>query len=187
MTIGILALIIVLAIAAVSMYNGLIQKKNAVDEAFSGMDVVLKKRHDLLPNLIETVKAYMTHEKDLLVKVTELRSRAMNPNLTVDEKVDAENHLSQAVGGLMVAIESYPEIKANENFMHIQQTMNEVEFEISGARKAYNAKVTQFNNAVEMFPTNLMARFMGLVRRTFFEIPAQERDNVDVKGLFGNA
>ena len=186
MTIGLLGLFVVLAFAAVAMYNGLIKKKNFVDEAFSGMDVALKKRHDLLPNLIETVKAYMTHEKDLLVKVTELRSRAMNPNLTVDEKVAAENQLSQAVGGIMVAVERYPDIKANTNFMQIQTTMNEVEFEISGARKGYNSKVTDFNNAVEMFPSTMMASIMGLKRRTFFEIPSEERENVDVKTLFGN-
>lgn len=186
MTIGLLGVLLVLIFALVAMYNGLIKKKNHVDEAFSGMDVALKKRHDLLPNLIETVKAYMTHEKDLLVKVTELRSRAMNPNLTVNEKVAAENQLSQAVGGIMIAIEKYPDIKANTNFMQIQTTMNDVEFEISGARKVYNSKVTDFNNAVEMFPTNLMAKMMGLARRLFFEIPDTERQNVDVKTLFGN-
>lgn len=186
MGLGLLGIIAVLAIVLVGMYNGLIKKKNYVDEAFSGIDVALKKRHDLLPNLIETVKAYMKHEKDLLTKVTELRSRAMNPNLTVDEKVNAENQLGQAVGNLMVAIENYPDIKANTNFMQIQNTMNEVEFELSGARKNYNSKVTDFNNAIEMFPTNIMANFMNLTRRAFFEIPAVERENVDVKSLFGN-
>lgn len=186
MGIGLLAVIIVTALVAVAMYNGLIKKKNFVDEAFSGMDVMLKKRHDLIPNLIETVKAYMTHEKDLFVKVTELRSRAMNPNLTVDEKVAAENQLSQAMGSLMVAVERYPDIKANTNFLQIQTTMNDVEFEISGARNNYNAKVTDFNNAVEMFPTNIMAKVMNLTRRAFFEIPDTDRENVDVKSLFGN-
>lgn len=186
MVIGLIGLILVLVVALISMYNSLIKKKNNVDEAFSGMDVALKKRHDLLPNLIETVKAYMTHEKDLLVKVTELRSRAMNPNLTVDERVSAENELSKAVGGIMVAVERYPDIKANTNFMQIQNTMNEVEFEIAAARKMYNATVTDFNNAIEMFPTNIVANFMGLSRRTFFEIAHEQRENVDVKSLFGN-
>lgn len=186
MVIGLIGLILVLVVALISMYNSLIKKKNNVDEAFSGMDVALKKRHDLLPNLIETVKAYMTHEKDLLVKVTELRSRAMNPNLTVDERVNAENELSKAVGGIMVAVERYPDIKANTNFMQIQNTMNEVEFEIAAARKLYNATVTDFNNAIEMFPTNIVANFMGLSRRTFFEIAQEQRENVDVKSLFGN-
>lgn len=186
MTIGLLGALLVLIFAVVSMYNGFIKKKNYVDEAFSGMDVALKKRHDLLPNLIETVKAYMTHEKDLLVKVTELRSRAMNPNLTVDEKVAAESQLGQAVGNVMIAVERYPDIKANENFMQIQNTMNDVEFEISGARKVYNGRVTEYNNAVEMFPTNMMAKIMGLTRRLFFEISETERENVDVKTLFGN-
>ncbi|MCB0510120.1 MAG: LemA family protein [Chitinophagales bacterium] len=187
MTLGFLALLIVLFLTGVMMYNGLIKKKNYVDEAFSGMDIALKKRHDLLPNLIETVKAYMKHEMDLLTKVTELRAKAMNPNLSVNDKVLAENQLSRAVGGLMIAVEKYPDIKANTNFMHIQESMKDIEFEISGARKHYNSTVTEFNNAVEMFPTNVLAKFMGLARRAFFEIPDTERENVDVKGLFGNS
>mgnify|MGYP001220274912 CR=1 FL=1 len=186
MGIGILAVIIVLVLSLVMMYNGLIKKKNYVNEAFSGMDVALKKRHDLLPNLIETVKAYMKHEKDLLTEITALRSRAMNPNLSVDEKVAVENKLNTAIGGLMVAVERYPDLKANQNFMQIQNTMNDVEFEIAGARKNYNSTVTDFNKAVEMFPTNIMAKFMGLKQRLFFEIPEVERENVDVKSLFGN-
>lgn len=186
MTLGLLALVLVLVLAAIMMYNGLIKKKNYVDEAFSGMDIVLKKRHDLLPNLIETVKAYMKHEMDLLTKVTELRAKAMNPGLSTNDKVLAENQLGRAVGGLMVAVEKYPDIKANTNFMQIQQTMNEVEFEIAGARKFYNSRVTEFNNAVEMFPTNIMASIMSLSRRAFFDIPAEDRENVDVKTLFGN-
>lgn len=186
MTIGILAVVLVLGLSLIMMYNGLIKKKNFVNEAFSGMDVALKKRHDLLPNLIETVKAYMKHEKDLLTEITALRSRAMNPNLSVNEKVGAENQLSKAVGGLMVAVERYPDLKANTNFMQIQNTMNEVEFEIAGARKNYNSTVTDFNNAVEMFPTNIMAKLMGLTKRLLFEIAEVERENVDVKTLFGN-
>jgi LemA protein len=175
MGIGLLGALLVLIFAAVAMYNGLIKKKNYVDEAFLGMDGALNKRHDLLLNLIESVKAYMTHEKDLLVKVTELRSRAMDPNLIVNVKVAAENQLGQAVGNIMVAIEKYPDIKSDTNFMQIQYTMNDVEFEISGARKVYNARVTDFNNAVEMFPTNIMAKIMGLARRLFFEISNAER------------
>jgi len=186
MGLGLLGVIIVLALVVVAMYNGLIKSKNAVDEAFSGMDVMLKKRHDLLPNLIETVKAYMTHEKDLLEEVTRLRSQAMNPNLSLNDKVATENQLNHAMGNLMVAVEKYPDVKANTSFIHLQKTMEDIEFEIAGARKNYNAKVTEFNNSVEMFPTNIIAKMMGLVKRVLFEIPANNRENVDVKNLFGN-
>jgi LemA protein len=175
MTIGLLALILVLVFAAVSIYNGLIKRNNYVDQAFSGMDAALKKRHDLLPNLIEMVKVHMTHEKELLVKVTDLNSKTLNPDLSVNEKVATENKLSQAMRVIVLALESNPNIKTKSNFMQIQNTMNDVEFEISGARKAYNSRVVEFNNALELFPTNLIAKTMGLARRLFLEIPDAER------------
>jgi LemA protein len=186
MNIGLLGVLLVLIFALAAIYNALIKKRNYVDEAFSVMNGILKKRHDLIPNLIETVKASMTHEGDLLVKVSELSSNAMNPNLTFNEKVVAENQLGQAVGSIMIAIEKYPDLKANMDFMQIQNTISDVEFETSGARKVYNSKVVDFNNAVDMFPTNLMAKLMGLARRLFFEIQDTERENLEVKTLFGN-
>lgn len=183
---GIIGIIILAALAFVFMYNGLIRKKNDVENAFSNIDVALKKRHDLIPNLIETVKAYMTHEKDLFTEVTALRSKAMNPNLSMNEKVQAENQLSQAVGGIMVAVERYPDIKANTNFLELQDSFTKIENEISGMRRIFNAAVLELNNAVEMFPTNLVAGMMGLSKREFFIIPKEERENVDAKQLFGN-
>ncbi len=186
MTIGILIALIILVLALVNMYNGLIKKKNDVEQAFSDIDVYLKKRHDLIPNLVETVKAYMTHEKDLLTKVTELRAKAMNPSLSMNEKVEAENQLGQTLGNIMVAVENYPELKANENFLKLQSSIENIELEISKARLVYNAKVTTFNNAVEMFPTNIMARFMSYSPKEYFIIPEAERKNIDVKNLFNN-
>lgn len=184
------SLIIIIAIGAVlllfviSLYNGLIRKKNEVDNAFGGIDVQLKKRYDLIPNLIATVKQYMTHEKELLTKVTELRAKAVEGNLSNDEKVDVDNQISSAVKGIMVAVENYPDLKANENFLNLQRTMNEVESQISAARRTYNSAVTDYNNGIQTFPGNMMAGMMGLKSKRVFEIPEVERENVNAADLF---
>ncbi|MEN8250305.1 MAG: LemA family protein [Bacteroidota bacterium] len=182
----VLAAVAVLALIVISLYNGLIRKKNEVTNAFGGMDVQLKKRYDLIPNLIATVKQYMTHEKELLTKVTELRAKATDSSLSDDEKVKLDNEISHTVKGIMVAVENYPDLKANENFLNLQRTMNEVESQISAARRAYNAAVTDFNNGVETFPSNIMAGMMGLAVKAVFEIPEVERENVDAKALFNS-
>jgi len=185
-------LIIILVIVAIvgliitSMYNGLIRKKNEVTNAFGGMDVQLKKRYDLIPNLISTVKQYMTHEKDLLTKITELRSKAMDPSLNSDAKVDIDNQITHAMKGIMVAVENYPDLKANQNFLNLQRTMNEVESQISASRRAYNAAVTDFNNGVQMFPSSIIAGMMKLSTKKVFEIPEVERQNVNAKDLFNS-
>ena len=174
------------ALILVSMYNGLIRKKNEVENAFGGIDVQLKKRYDLIPNLIATVKQYMTHERELLTKVTELRSQAMSGSLSNDEKVDLDNQITHTMKGIMVAVENYPDLKANENFLNLQRTMNEVESQISAARRAYNAAVTDFNNGVQTFPGNIMAGMMKLTTKKVFEIPEVERENISAKDLFNN-
>ena len=175
---GIIGLVIVL------MYNSLISKKNQVDNIFAGLDAVLKKRYDLLPNLVASVQEYTTHEKTTLEKITSLRSEAMRSGLKSDSKIALENQLSQALNGLMLNVENYPDLKANENFLHLQHTLNELEEQISAARRAYNQSVTDYNNAIEMFPTNMMASFMRLERKIVFTIIENERKNVDVKNLF---
>lgn len=179
-----LIVVAVLALIALMIYNGLIRKRNEVENAFGGMDVQLKKRYDLIPNIVSTVKQYASHEKDLLEKVTQLRAQAVSGNLSNDEKVAVDNQISGAMKGLMVAVENYPDLKANENFMHLQRTLNEVESQISASRRAYNAAVTDYNNGVETFPANIMAGMMGFKRKQVFEIPETERANVNVKDLF---
>ncbi|ATB70969.1 LemA protein [Sulfurospirillum diekertiae] len=166
------------------MYNTLISKRNQVDNIFAGLDAILKKRYDLLPNLVATVKEYMVHERITLEKITELRSKATTDNLTDAETVALDKQLSSMLGNLMVAVENYPTLKANENFLHLQGTLNELEEQISAARRAYNQSVTDYNNAIQMFPTNFMAGFMKLERKEVFSIPVMERQNVDVKNLF---
>ena len=187
MSTSLIVIIVVVAIfllILISLYNGLIRKKNEVDNAFGGIDVQLKKRYDLIPNLIATVKQYMTHEKELLTKVTELRSKAVEGNLSNEEKVDVDNQITHAVKGIMVAVENYPDLKASDNFLNLQRTMNEVESQISAARRAYNAAVTDFNNGIQTFPGNMMAGMMGLTSKTVFEIPEVERENVNAADLF---
>lgn len=174
----------VVTVIAVLMYNSLIGKKNQVDNIFAGVDAVLKKRFDLIPNLVASVAQYMEHEKSTLVKVTELRAQAMKPGISDDQKIALDAKLTAALGSITVAMEAYPDLKANENVMHLQRSLNEAEEQISAARRAYNQAVTDLNNAIEMFPTNMMAGWMNLQRKTVFEITTTERQNVDVGALF---
>jgi LemA protein len=174
----------VVTVIAVLMYNSLIGKKNQVDNIFAGVDSVLKKRFDLIPNLVASVAQYMEHEKSTLEKVTELRSLAMKPGISDDQKIALDAKLTAALGSINVAMEAYPDLKANENVMHLQRSLNEAEEQISAARRAYNQAVTDLNNAIEMFPTNMMAGWMNLQRKAVFEITTTERQNVDVGALF---
>lgn len=174
----------VIALIAILIYNSLIGKKNQVDNIFAGVDAVLKKRFDLIPNLVASVSQYMEHEKSTLEKVTELRAQAMKPGISDDQKITLDAKLSAALGSITVAMEAYPDLKANENVMHLMRSLNEIEEQISAARRAYNQAVTDLNNAIEMFPTNLIAGWMNLQRRVLFEITVAERQNVDVNALF---
>lgn len=186
------ALIIVLIVAGFILllmliaYNSLIGRKNKVEYAFSSTDAMLKKRHDLIPNLVESVKQYMNFEKNLLTDVTKLRSSVMDDKLTDQQRFDIENKISGVLGKLKVAVENYPELKANQNFLQLQASLNEIEEQISAARRAFNASVMDYNNAVEKFPSNIFAGMFGFRRRASFEIPQEERENVSVKNLFNS-
>ena len=170
----------------VLMYNSLINKKNQVENSFGGMDVQLKKRYDLIPNLISAVKTYMKHEANTLTEITELRTKALSGGISDDEKVDLDNKITSHLGGIMVAVENYPDLKASENFNQLQRSLNEVEEQISASRRAYNSTVTSYNNTIEMFPTNMLAGMMKMEHRDVFEIPETERQNVDVGDMFNN-
>lgn len=173
-----------IALIAVFIYNSLISKKNQVENIFGSVDTILKKRFDLIPNLVASVSQYMEHEKSTLEKVTELRSQAMKPDISNDQKVALDAKLTAALGSVTIAMEAYPELKANENVIHLQRSLNEIEEQLSAARRAYNQAVTDLNNAIEMFPTNLVANSMGLTRRAVFAISEAERQNIDVNALF---
>jgi LemA protein len=181
-----LIILVVLAIVLIGMYNALVGKKNAVENAFGSIDVMCKKRYDLIPNLVATVKQYAAHEAGTLEKVTALRNEAASGNLSSDQTVQLNNQLTHALSGLMVKVEAYPDLKANQNFLQLQRALNETEEQLSASRRAFNAAVTDFNNAVEMFPTNIMAGMMNYKRRQLFEAAEQERKNVDVGAIFNS-
>lgn len=172
--------IVILAV----MYNGFIVKKNNVDYAFAGIDAQLKKRCDLIPNLVATVKTYMTHENKTLTEIAELRSRAMAPNISNDEKTEIAGGMTNAMRQIMVQVERYPDLKANTNFQQLQRTLNEVEEQLSASRRAYNGAVTEFNNAIQMFPGNIFASVFGFKARQLFAATESERANPNVSKLF---
>jgi LemA protein len=165
------------------LYNALVSRKNAVEQAFGGIDAQLKKRYDLIPNIVAAVQGYARHEEGVLAQLTALRSKAVSGGLSSDERVGLENQISKALRGVMVSVENYPQLRASENFMQLQRSLNEVEEQLSAARRAFNAAVTDYNNACEMLPTNLMAGMMGYSRKAVFEAGEAERRNVDVGAL----
>jgi len=170
---AVIVIVVVTLLIPVLIYNSLIRRKNQVLNVFATIDALLKKRYDLIPNLVATVKGYSVHERTLLDEITRLRSEATSSRISDDRKVELDN-------SLMLVVENYPNLKASDNFMHLQRTLTELEEQISAARRAYNAAVIDYNNAVEMFPTSIVASMMNYKRRTFFEIPAKERAAVDV-------
>lgn len=177
----IIAIIIVLAIAFVGMYNSFIKLKNSCEEAFSTMDVYMKKRFDLIPNLVETVKGYAAHEKETLEKVMAARNGVQSA-ATVEEKMAQENVLTGTLKSLFAVAEAYPDLKANTNFLDLQDQLKSVEEDIANSRKYYNAVVKQFNTKCEMFPSNIIASMFHFERKPMFEVDsAEERKNVEVK------
>jgi len=175
----------VVLIGAILTYNNLIGARNAVENAFGTIDVMLKKRYDLLPNLVEVARTYMKHENEIFTNLASLRARATVATST-DEKVAIENQVSGAMKNLMVSVENYPELKASEQFTMLQRSWNETEEQISASRRAYNAAVTDYNNAVEKFPSNIFANLFGHKRKEVFVIAETERQNVSAKALFNS-
>jgi LemA protein len=181
-----ISVIVLVALIIISLINRLIRRKNEVEKIFGSVDALLKKRYDLIPNLVSSVQTYMVHERGVLNDLTELRARAINPNISTNEKIEIQNKLNQTLGGLMVAVEAYPDLKASQNFLQLQAALNEVEEQISAGRRAYNAAVTDYNNAVELLPSNLVAMMIGYKRKLIMETPENERKNVNVKQLFNS-
>jgi LemA protein len=165
----ILAVAAAVAIWAVAIYNRLVRLRNLVEEGWSGIDVQLKRRADLIPNLLETVKGYMDHERDLLTEVTELRARTAETG-NVAEKAKLEGELSRSLAHLFAVAENYPELKANQNFMQLQTQLGELEEQIQMARRYYNGTARELNIKIESFPGNLVARRFGFNPAEFFEI-----------------
>jgi LemA protein len=173
--IGVLVLIVIWLI---SLYNGLVRLRNRRQNAFADIDVQLRQRHDLVPQLVDTVKGYASHEKELLLKVTEARSAAMAAT-TIDGKIVAEQQLSSALAGLKVQLEAYPDLKANQNFLQLQEELSDIENKLAASRRFFNAATTEYNNAVESFPSNLIARNFGFQREIMFDLGTDTRKQMD--------
>ncbi len=176
----ILIAVVAIVLWIVGVYNGLITLKNRTDEAWSDIDVQLKRRYDLIPNLIETVKGYASHERELFQRVTEARTRAMGAQAPA-EKAQAENILSGTLKTLFAVAENYPQLKASENFLELQRELTDTEDKVQAARRFYNANVRDFNIRLEVFPDMLVARQLGYGKREFFEIAGAEKEPVAVK------
>jgi len=164
-----LAILVVIGLIIGGMYNGLVQLKVRADSAWSDIDIQLKRRHDLIPNLVETVKGYATHEKETFENVARYRSAAMAATSTED-RAQAEGQLTQALRGLLAVAEAYPELKANEQFMSLQQQLSDLEDALQNSRRYYNAVVRDLNTKIQSFPTNIIAGMFNFQQRQFFEI-----------------
>jgi LemA protein len=163
-----IGILVLFFLVAIGMYNGLVGKKNMCENSFYTIDVYLKKRADLIPQLVETVKGYMQHEQELLQKLTQLRAEALRAKDGSKEEV--EENISLAMGKLLIVSEKYPDLKANQNFLLLQRTINEMEEQLAAARRTFNAAIKTYNDSVEKFPSNLMANMMGYTRKDFFNI-----------------
>ena len=179
-TLIILIIIAILAVGIIGIYNSLITLKNKVDEGWADIDTQLKRRYDLIPNMVEAVKGYAKHEKSTFENVTKARNMAMTAT-TPEEKAKAENMLTSTLKSLFAVAENYPELKANENFLNLQNTLKEIEEHIQLSRRYYNATVKDFNTKIELFPNNIIAGPFGFKKRQYFEITNEkERENVKV-------
>lgn len=169
----------VLVVLIIGLYNSIIRLKNKVEEAWSDIDTQLKRRYDLLPNLVETVKGYAKHESGTLEKVIQARNSALSAK-TMEEKEKAENMITGALKTIFALAEQYPDLKANQNFMELQKTLKEIEEHIQMSRRYYNGTVRDFNTKIEVFPNNIIAKQLGFGKKDFFEASEEEKKNVTV-------
>jgi LemA protein len=165
----IVVIVVLIALFVVASYNGMVRGRNKVDESWSGIDVQLKRRHDLIPNLVETVKGYATHEREVFQAVTDARTRAMSAS-TPAAAGAAEGILGQAIGRLFAVAEAYPDLKASQNFLELQGTLNQLESEIAASRRIYNSNVQSYNTRIQSFPGVTLAGPFGFQKREFFEL-----------------
>ena len=177
----ILIVVAVIVLWLIGAYNSLVRLRNNRENAFANIDVQLQQRYDLVPQLVNTVKGYATHEKELLERITAARSACMSAQ-SVNEKVAADNMLSSALAGLKVSVENYPDLKANQNFMQLQSELADIENKLAAVRRFFNSATKELNNSVQSFPNNLIANIFGFHKEPMFEVAdAAERENVQVK------
>ncbi len=173
-----IVIIVVLAIMCIGLYNNLVKLRNNRENAFSNIDVQLKQRYDLIPNLVNTVKGYAAHEKELLESVTRARTAAMTAT-DINQKIEADNQLSGALAGLRVSVEAYPDLKANSNFQQLMAELADVENKLAATRRFFNSATKELNNAVQTFPGNILAGMFGFHKEPMFEVSASERAVVE--------
>ena len=173
----VLGVIVLLVLWVISLYNRLVRLRNRRENAFADIDVQLRQRHDLVPQLVETVKGYATHEKELLVRITEARAAAINAT-TIDGKIAAEQQLTDALQGLKVSVEAYPDLKANQNFLQLQEELSDIENKLAAARRFFNAATTEYNNAVESFPSSMVAG-SKFKREIMFDLGTDSRKQME--------
>ena len=170
----IVAVVVLLVIVVVGIYNSLVKLRNNRENAFANIDVQLKQRHDLNPQLVATVKGYAQHEKELLTRVTEARAAAMSAT-GINDKIQAENQLSSALAGLKVSLEAYPDLKANQNFLQLQGEISDIENKLAAVRRFFNSATKELNTGVQSFPAVLFANMFGFHQEPMFEVPEEER------------
>ena len=178
--------LVFLLLLYIILSNRLTYRRNQAENAFASLDAYLKKRFDLIPNLVAAVQQYMGHEKSVLTEITALRSEAMKSGLSSDEVIEINNRMNRAMRSVNVAMENYPDLKSNTNILQLQASLNEVEEQISAARRAYNASVLSFNNGVQLFPSSLIASIRGFSSKPYLETADTERNNIDVNSLFNS-
>ncbi|HPL93237.1 MAG TPA: LemA family protein [bacterium] len=176
----VLGVVAALVLWAIGVYNGLIKLKVRTEEAASDIDVQLKRRHDLIPNLVNTVKGYASHEEKTFTAVIEARNKAMAAQ-TMGEKAEAENMLSNTLKSIFALAEAYPDLKANQNFLHLQSELVDTEDKIQASRRFYNANARDFNTKMQVFPNNILANMFGYKKFDFYEAVEAERQNVNVQ------
>jgi LemA protein len=174
----VLVVVVLLILWGISIYNNLVRLRNNRENAFANIDVQLKQRADLIPQLVATVKGYSEHEKEVFTRVTEARSAAMNAR-TIDEKIKADNSLSSALSGLKISLEAYPELKANVNFMQLQNEVSDIENKLSAVRRYFNSATRELNNAVQTFPSNIFAGMFGFHKETMYELNPEDRSTIE--------
>ncbi len=174
----VLVVVVLLALWLVGQYNNLVRMRNNRENAFANIDVQLRQRYDLIPQLVATVKGYATHEKELLQRVTEARTAAIGAT-NINDKIAADNQLTGALAGLMVQLEAYPDLKANQNFMQLQTEIADIENKLAATRRFFNSATRELNNAVQVFPSNIIAQMFGFHKEVMFEIPQTDREAMD--------
>jgi len=170
----IIAIVVVLGIAVAGIYNSLVKLRNNRENAFANIDVQLKQRYDLIPQLVATVKGYAEHEKEVFEKVTAARSATQSAQ-TINDKIQADNMLTSALSGLRVTLENYPELKANQNFLQLQSEISDIENKLAAVRRYFNTATRELNNAVQTFPSNILAGMFGFHKEPMYEVAATER------------